>query len=250
MVCLGLFLLGLDLTVLNVALPSLEDDLRPGVTALHWIVDGYALVLGGTVLTTGALTDRIGRRRAFVTGLAVCGTASALGALAPAPWQVIASRCVLGAGAALLMPATLALICHLFPEPQLRRRAIAVWTAVGGVGGLAGPVVGGWLVEHFSWRAAFWLNLPIAVIAITLALWLVPEVRSTRCEPVDVPGALPACWPWSPPSSKAPNSAGAARRFSPDTVSPPSCCRPSSCTSTGAATPCCRSPCCATPASA
>ncbi|MGW2883340.1 MFS transporter [Streptomyces sp. NPDC001118] len=190
MVCLGLFLLGLDLTVLNVALPSLEDDLRPGVTALHWIVDGYALVLGGTVLTTGALTDRIGRRRAFVTGLAVCGTASALGALAPAPWQVIASRCVLGAGAALLMPATLALICHLFPEPQLRRRAIAVWTAVGGVGGLAGPVVGGWLVEHFSWRAAFWLNLPIAVIAITLALWLVPEVRSTRCEPVDVPGAL------------------------------------------------------------
>lgn len=189
-VCLGLFLLGLDLTVLNVALPSLEDDLRPGVTALHWIVDGYALVLGGTVLTTGALTDRIGRRRAFVTGLAVCGTASALGALAPAPWQVIASRCVLGAGAALLMPATLALICHLFPEPQLRRRAIAVWTAVGGVGGLAGPVVGGWLVEHFSWRAAFWLNLPIAVIAITLALWLVPEVRSTRCEPVDVPGAL------------------------------------------------------------
>ncbi|MCC3774687.1 MFS transporter [Streptomyces sp. UNOB3_S3] len=189
-VCLGLFLLGLDLTVLNVALPSLEDDLEPGVTALHWIVDGYALVLGGTVLTTGAITDRVGRRRSFVTGLAVCGIASALGALAPAPWQVIVSRCVTGAGASFLMPATLALICHLFPEPPLRRRAIAVWTAVGGAGGLTGPVVGGWLVEQFSWRAAFWLNIPLAATAIALALWLVPESHGERTDPLDIPGAL------------------------------------------------------------
>ncbi|MFD3330540.1 MFS transporter [Streptomyces sp. NPDC058701] len=188
-VCLGLFLLAIDLTVLNVAVPDLHTDLQPSMSQIQWIIDGYALVLGGCVLATGSLTDRIGRRRAFTTGLLLCATASLLGALAQEPEQVIAARGAMGAGAALLMPATLSIIHQLFPEPELRRRAIALWTAVIGVGGLTGPVLGGWLVEHFSWRAAFWINLPVAAIAITLALILVPESRAPRT-PVDWPSII------------------------------------------------------------
>ncbi|MCX5611359.1 MFS transporter [Streptomyces sp. NBC_00047] len=188
-VCLGLFLLGIDMTMLNVAVPDLQADLQPSMAQIQWIVDGYALVLGGTVLTAGALTDRIGRRRAFVIGLALCAGASLLGALARTPEQVIAARGGMGAGAALLMPATLSTIHNLFPEPQLRRRAIAVWTAVLGAGGLTGPVIGGWLVEHFSWRAGFWINLPIIAITVVLAVLVVPESRGSG-KPVDVPGAL------------------------------------------------------------
>ncbi|WP_051852456.1 MFS transporter [Streptomyces aureocirculatus] len=188
-VCLGLFLLGMDLTVLNVAVPGLQSQLSASITEIHWIVDGYALVLGGTVLASGSATDRMGRRRAFTCGLAVCAAASVLGGLAQTPWQVIASRCGMGAGAALLMPATLSLISNLFPEPRLRRRAIAAWTAVAGAGGLTGPVIGGLLVEHFSWRAAFWLNLPLAALTIALAFLLVPESRAPQTEKTDVRGA-------------------------------------------------------------
>ncbi|MET9319450.1 MFS transporter [Streptomyces sp. NPDC003038] len=188
-VCLGLFILGLDLTVLNVAVPDLQSDLAPTTAQVQWTVDAYALVLGGTVLALGAFTDRWGRRRSFLCGLAVCAAASTAGALATTPGQVITARCVMGAGAALLMPATLAVLHHLYPEPALRRRAISAWAAIGGLGGLSGPVVGGWLVEHFSWRAGFWINLPLAAVAMTLALALVPESRSTQRSTFDLPGA-------------------------------------------------------------
>lgn len=189
-VCLGLFMLGLDLTVLNVAVPGLQGDLDTSTAQVQWIVDGYAVVLGGTVLAVGAFTDAWGRRRSFVCGVAVCAGASLGGALAGHPGQVIAARCVMGAGAALLMPATLAVLHHLFPEPRLRSRAIAAWAAVGGMGGLCGPVIGGWLVEHFSWRAAFWINLPLAGVLVVLALVLVPESRTVRRAGFDVPGAV------------------------------------------------------------
>ncbi|MGW9434249.1 MFS transporter, partial [Streptomyces decoyicus] len=188
-VCLGLFMLGLDLTVLNVAVPDLQGDLDTSTAQVQWIVDGYALVLGGTVLAVGAFTDAWGRRRSFVCGVAVCAGASLGGALSGHPWQVITARCVMGAGAALLMPATLAALHHLFPEPHLRSRAIAAWAAVGGMGGLCGPVIGGWLVEHSSWRAAFWINLPLAAVIIVLALALVPESHARRRSGFDVPGA-------------------------------------------------------------
>lgn len=159
-VCLGLFLLGMDLTILNVAVPDLQRELRPSMAQVQWIVDAYALVLGGTVLTSGAATDRIGRRRAFICGLAVCGAASVLGALSPTPGPVIAARCGMGAGAALLMPATLSIISNLFPEAALRRRAIALWAATLGLGGMMGPVIGGMLVQRWSWRAGFWVKRP------------------------------------------------------------------------------------------
>jgi len=189
-VCLGLFLLGMDLTVLNVAIPDLQRDLAPSMAQVQWIVDGYALMLGGTVLAAGAVTDRIGRRRSFTIGLAVCGAFSILGALAQQPWPVIVARFGMGAGAALLMPATLSIISNLFPESHLRRRAIALWAVVGALGGTTGPVVGGWLVHHFSWHAGFWINVPVTAVAIVLALLVVPESRAPHAQRVDVLGVV------------------------------------------------------------
>ncbi|GAA4890070.1 MFS transporter [Streptomyces coeruleoprunus] len=189
-ICLGLYLLGLDLTVLNVAAPDLQRALNASTSQVQWVIDGYALVLGGTVLATGAVTDRIGRRRAFVTGLAVCGAASVAGALASGVPQIIAARFGMGAGAALLMPATLSLITTLFDRPGQRRRAIALWAAVGALGGATGPLVGGFLVEHSSWRAGFWINLPLAAAAVALAFRYVPASRAARAERVDVPGMV------------------------------------------------------------
>ncbi|MEU2717011.1 MFS transporter [Streptomyces sp. NPDC007205] len=189
-VCSGLFLLGMDLTVLNVAIPDLQAALGPSARQTQWIVDAYALVLGGLVLTAGGVTDRIGRRRAFLSGLTVCGSASWAGAVASAPWQLIMARGAMGAGASLIMPATLSLITGLFPEPGLRHRAISLWAAVGGVGGALGPVIGGWMVSHQSWRAVFWLNIPFAAAVIALTLLLVPAPRPSRTERVDLPGTL------------------------------------------------------------
>ncbi|MFI9722082.1 MFS transporter [Streptomyces sp. NPDC052396] len=187
--CLGLFLLGLDLTVLNVAVPGLRDGLDASMRQTEWIVDAYSLVLGGAVLSVGAVTDRLGRRRAFIGGLSGCAVASVFGALADAPGQVIAARAGMGAGAALLMPATLSIITGLFPEPGPRSRAIALWAAVGGLGGACGPLAGGWLVTRFSWRAAFWVNVPCATVAVLLALWLVPATRRTGGGRPDLAGA-------------------------------------------------------------
>ncbi|WP_406335971.1 MFS transporter [Streptomyces sp. NBC_00203] len=194
-VCLGVFLLGMDLTVLNVAVPDLDRDLKPSMAQIQWIVDAYALVLGGIVLTAGALTDRIGRRRAFTLGLVVCGTTSALGALAEEPGRLIAARCGMGAGAALLMPATLSIISNLFTDPAPRRRAIALWAAALGLGGMTGPVLGGALVETFSWRAGFWVNVPLVAVTLILTLLAVPKTGSSRTgghseERVDLLGAL------------------------------------------------------------
>ncbi|MGW1074055.1 MFS transporter [Streptomyces sp. NPDC002537] len=189
-VCLGLYLLGMDLTVLNVALPDIQRELRPSTAEAQWIVDGYALVLGGLVLSTGAVTDRIGRRLAFTCGLALCAAVSVIGALASSPGVVVIARGGMGAGAALFMPATLSIIRNLFPEPVLRRRAIAAWSAVAGLGMLTGPVVGGLLVERFSWRAGFWINVPVALADVLLALLLVPETRADRTERPDAVGTV------------------------------------------------------------
>ncbi|WP_367049476.1 MFS transporter [Streptomyces sp. Je 1-332] len=180
-----MFILGMDLTILNVAIPDLHADLRPSMAQIQWIVDGYALILGGTVLACGALTDRMGRRRTFLAGLVLCAGTSVLGAVAQTPLQTIAARGGMGAAGALMMPATLSIIHWMYPEPMLRRRAIAVWTAVAAAGGLTGPVIGGWLVEHFSWRAGFWVNVPLAATAFLLTCLLVPESRAKRTEPLD-----------------------------------------------------------------
>jgi EmrB/QacA subfamily drug resistance transporter len=188
-VCLGLFLVVADGTVLNVAIPDLQRDLEPSTAQVQWIIDGFAVVMAGTVLAAGTLGDNIGRRRTFIAGLLVCAGASALGGVADTPIQVITARVFMGAGSALVMPATLSIIIHLFPEPQLRRRAVTVWTAIAGIGGLLGPVLGGWLVETYSWRAGFWINVPVAVLAVLLAVGLVPESREPGAGSLDYLGA-------------------------------------------------------------
>lgn len=190
---LGLFLLSMDVTILNVAIPSLQRDLDPTLAQVQWIVDAFALVLGATVLSCGALTDRVGRRRCFLIGLTLSAVASTAGALSDGAAQVIAARAVMGGAAALMMPATLSTLTHLYPEPMLRRRAYMAWTMVVGLGGLAGPAGGGWLLDHFSWRAAFWANVPLAVLAAALAVWRVPESRATHPPRVDIAGTLLSC---------------------------------------------------------
>ncbi|MFF3677816.1 MFS transporter [Streptomyces sp. NPDC002120] len=190
-VCSALFLIGLDFTVLNVAIPELRQDLGPTMAETQWIVDGYALTLGACVLAAGTLSDSYGRRRAFLAGLAVCALASLGGALADSPAQVVAARCGMGLGAALFMPATLATIAHVFRGAAAdRRRAMSLWAAVAGIGTLTGPVAGGWLVEHSSWRAAFWLNVPVALSVFAVALVFVPESTGPRRRPLDRAGAL------------------------------------------------------------
>ncbi|MFC9266290.1 MFS transporter [Streptomyces zhihengii] len=192
-VCSALFLLGLDFTVLNVAIPALQEDLGPSMAQTQWIVDGYALALGGCVLATGILGDTYGRRRAFVAGLVVCALASVLGARADGVEQVIVARCGMGLGAALFMPATLATIVHVFADAADRRRAISLWAAVAGIGALAGPLAGGWLVEHSTWRAVFWINVPLALVLAAVALRMVPESRDVQPGRLDWPGAALSC---------------------------------------------------------
>jgi EmrB/QacA subfamily drug resistance transporter len=192
-VCAALFLLGLDFTVLNVAVPGLRADLRPTLAETQWIVDGYALALGGCVLAGGALGDRYGRRRAFLAGLALCGAASVAGALGTVPAQLVAARCGMGLGAALFMPATLSTVVHVLREPAARKRAIGIWAAVAGVGAVFGPVAGGLLVERFGWQSAFWLNVPVIAAIGAAALLAVPESRAPEARPLDRPGALLSC---------------------------------------------------------
>ncbi len=192
-VCAALFLIGLDFTVLNVAIPDLRADLGPTLAETQWIVDGYALALGGCVLAAGAFGDRYGRRRAFVAGLAVCVAASVAGSTGDSPAALVAARCGMGVGAALFMPATLSTIVHVLPDPAERRRAIGIWAAVAGVGALFGPVVGGWLVQHYDWRAAFWMNVPVAAVVLLAALVAVPESRAPHREALDRLGALLSC---------------------------------------------------------
>nr|WP_237534600.1 MFS transporter [Streptomyces sp. SID3343] len=186
--CLGLFILGVDFTVLNVAVPDLQRDMRPSMAQVQWIIDGYALVLGGCVLAAGAVSDAYGRRRCFLVGLWLCAMACLVGASAHAPWELIAARCGMGAGAALMMPSTLSVIVSLFPEGPQRRKAVSLWALVAGAGTLLGPVAGGYLVEHYSWRAGFWAPIPCVLVTMAAAAVVVPESRGLRNEPIDLTG--------------------------------------------------------------
>ncbi|MDR6174914.1 DHA2 family multidrug resistance protein-like MFS transporter [Nocardioides zeae] len=184
----SLLVVVMDMTILNVALPALTADLRPTSVELLWIVDAYALVLAGLLVPASALADRFGRRRALVTGFTLFAVAS-LGALvATTPAHVIGVRVLLGVGGALIMPSTLSMIRALFSDPRERATALGVWGAMAALGGALGPVVGGLLLEHFSWHAAFLVNVPVMAVAIVAALLLLPESRSARPPRIDVAG--------------------------------------------------------------
>ncbi|MBA2274391.1 MAG: MFS transporter [Actinobacteria bacterium] len=186
--CLSLVMIIVGNTVLNVALPTLVRELQATSTDLQWMVDAYALVFAGLLLTCGALGDRFGRKGALVVGLVIFGVASALSTLATSPAHLIVARATMGAGAALVMPATLSILTNVFP-PRERGRAIAIWAGLSGAGAAIGPVAGGWLLEHFWWGSVFLLNAPVVIAALLGGRWLVPTSRDPSEAPLDPLGA-------------------------------------------------------------
>jgi len=186
--CASLLVLVVDNTVLNLAIPALMRDLSATPADVQWIIDAYILAFAGLLLTAGSLSDRYGRRRALLVGLAVFGAGSLLATMAASPGQLIACRALMGVGGALLMPSTLSIVFTVFP-PQEQRKAIAGWSIVAMIGVVAGPTVGGFLLDHFWWGSIFLINVPIAVVGIVAALALIPESRGPA-RPADPAGAL------------------------------------------------------------
>ena len=179
----------LDSTVMNVALPAVQTNLEISARQVQWVFGAFALVLAAFLLLGGSLGDRHGRRRAFVLGAAIFAVASVWCALAPEPGQLIAARAVQGAGGALLVPASLAIVGASF-EGRLRAKAIGLWGALSGAAMAVGPVLGGWLVEYVSWRAAFLITPAMALVAIPIALRHVPESRDLEAHRTDLVGAV------------------------------------------------------------
>ena len=185
----GFLMITLDATIVNVALGAIGAELGGTASTAQWIVDGYTVAFASTLLLAGSLADRIGVRRSFVVGLAVFVFASAACALANSVAFLIAARVAQGIGAAWLMPCSLALIVHTFAEPQARRRALAVWGAVSGVGLASGPVIGGILVTSVGWRAIFFANVPIGLVAGWLLMLHADETPRQR-RALDLPGQV------------------------------------------------------------
>lgn len=185
---LGSSMAFIDGTAVNVALPALQKGLGASVTEVQWVVEAYALFLSALLLVGGALGDRFGRRRVFLLGVGGFALASAWCGLAPGIGSLIAARAVQGVAAALLMPGSLALLSSSF-EPERRGRAIGTWSGFGAITAAVGPLVGGWLVDHASWRWIFALNLPLALAVIVIALRAVPESRDPQAGALDPAGA-------------------------------------------------------------
>ncbi len=186
---LGSSLAFIDGTVVNVALPALQKDLNATVLDVQWVVEAYLLLLSALLLVGGSLGDRFGRRKIYLLGIAIFALSSAWCGFAPNIRQLIAARGLQGIGAALLVPGSLTIIGSAFPENE-RGRAIGTWSAFSAITAAIGPVLGGWLVQTISWRAVFFINLPIALIVIVIAWRHVPESWSGEREPLDYLGAL------------------------------------------------------------
>jgi MFS transporter, DHA2 family, methylenomycin A resistance protein len=177
LICTGYFMVILDATVTNVALPSIGRGLHGGITGLQWVVDAYTLAFAALLLTGGALAERLGGRRVFTAGLAGFGAASAACGLAPSLGVLVAARAVQGAGAAVLVPSSLLLLQVANPDPRARSRALGLWGAIAGIGAASGPIVGGVLVSVWSWRGVFFLNLPFAIGALLAVPRFAPATR-------------------------------------------------------------------------
>ncbi|MEU6174670.1 MFS transporter [Streptantibioticus parmotrematis] len=190
--CVSLLFVALDATVLHVAVPSLTESLRPGAVELLWIVDAYPLAAAALLILFGTLGDRVGRRRVLLLGYALFAAASGIAALAGSPAVLIGARALLGVGGAMIMPATLSIVRQVFPDRRERAVAIGVWSAVAAVGAAVGPVLGGFLVEHFWWGSVFLINIPLMAVIWPFARRLVPESTGDRDGPWDVLGALMA----------------------------------------------------------
>lgn len=188
--CAGYFLVLLDVTVVNVALPRIGSGLHTDIGGLQWVVDGYALALAALMLTSGTAGDRYGHRRVVLTGLAVFGIGSLACGLAPDVAVLVAARVVQGVGAALLLPGTLAIISRAYPDDAARARAIGVWAGVGSLALPAGPLLGGALTDWLGWRSIFLVNVPIVLVALVRSAAVVEESKEKGARRLDPPGIL------------------------------------------------------------
>ncbi len=188
--CVSLLLVAVDATVLHVAVPAVTEDLRPDAVELLWIVDTYPLVCAALLILFGTLGDRVGRRRILLLGYGLFGVASALAAFAPDARTLVLARALLGAGGAMIMPATLSILRHVFPDRRERALAIGVWSAVAAVGAAVGPLLGGFLLEHFWWGSVFLVNIPLMLVTLPVARLLLPESTGEQDGPWDVAGAV------------------------------------------------------------
>lgn len=187
--CVTLLLISLDNTILNIALPSVVRELHATSSQLQWIVDAYAVVFAGLLLTLGALGDRLGRKWVFLGGLGLFGAGSSFAALAGSTGQLTAARAVMGAGAAALMPCTLSILTNVFVEERDRARAIGVWAGTAGLGVAVGPILGGLLLVRYWWGAVFLINVPIVAAALVAAPFVVPNSKNPSTKRVDLIGA-------------------------------------------------------------
>src|SRR5438309_2759366 len=183
--CGAALLINIDVTIVNVALPSLVRQLGATTTNLQWVVDAYTLVFAALILAAGSMSDQVGRKGVLLLGLAVFGAGSLAGSLGHSPGQLIAARAVMGIGAAGIFPATLSLIANVFTERTERARAIGLWGATTGVGVATGPIVGGWLLENFWWGSVFLFMVPLAAVIAGLVAWAVPSSKDPAAAPID-----------------------------------------------------------------
>jgi EmrB/QacA subfamily drug resistance transporter len=189
-ICLSVFVISVDATIVNVALPTLSRELNADTAQLQWIVDAYTLVMAGLMLSMGSLSDRFGRRAWLSAGLAVFALTSAVASQVDSAGALIWARAAMGIGAAVIFPTTLSLITNIFTDPVKRAKAIGLWAAMVGVGVAAGPISGGWLLEHFSWGSVFMVNVPVSAVAIIGGVLFIPTSRDPAAPPVDLPGLV------------------------------------------------------------
>jgi EmrB/QacA subfamily drug resistance transporter len=188
--CVSLLVIGLDNTILNVALPTLVEDLHATASQQQWIVDAYTLVFASLLLTAGMLGDKFGRRGALAAGLAVFGVGSAVAAFSGSAGALIGARAFMGIGGALIMPATLSILTNVFTDPAERAKAIGIWAGVSGLGIAIGPTTGGWLLEHFWWGSVFLINIPVVILGLVAGRFLIPNSRDPQSPRLDPAGTV------------------------------------------------------------
>ncbi len=188
--CMSLLIVGLDVTIVNVALPSIQRELHAPVSGLQWTIDAYTLVLASFLMLAGSTADRVGRRRTFQTGLVLFTLGSLLCSLAPGLGWLVVFRMLQAVGGSMLNPVAMSIITNTFTEPAERARAIGIWGGVVGISLALGPVVGGVLVTSVGWRGIFWVNIPVGVAALILTALFVPESRAPHARRVDPIGQL------------------------------------------------------------